>query len=312
MEYLSHQWKSLVLDLNDIAIFVRVARLGSFSRAARSLGMPVSTVSRRVGDLEETLGVTLLQRTTRKLSLTGQGRAYLEACDEPLERLQDAERTLTQTQRDPEGLLRVSVPAVLGQGEFFDFVSAFMRAYPRIQIELSVTNAFVDLVAENVDVGLRFGELKDSSLVAQRIGDSVRYVVATRAYVEAHGVPATPEGLSSHACVLLNARNNETDWLLVKGRRSVKVHVSGALSGSDFNSVSAFVYRGHGVGFLPSGYCDARLESGELVRLLPEWSSPVIPVHAVYPTRRFMPSRLRVFLEALKAWQSPYWHPITL
>lgn len=299
-----------MLDLNDIAIFVRVAHLGSFSRAARSLAMPVSTVSRRVGELEATLGVTLLQRSTRKLSLTQQGRAYLEACGEPLALLQDAEQALTQSQREPEGLLRVSVPAVLGQSPFFDFVSAFMRAYPRIQVELSVTNAFVDLIAENVDIGIRFGELRDSSLVAQRIGDSVRYLVASPDYVAAHGAPGTPDELAAHACVLLSVRNNEADWTLVKGGRSVKVRVTGPLSSSDFHSVSAFVYRGHGIGFLPSGYCDERLASGELVRLLPAWSSPVIPVHAVYPTRRFMPSRLRVFLEALRAWHSPYWSPL--
>lgn len=296
-----------MLDLNDIAVFVRVAQLGSFSRAAQALGMPVSTVSRRVTALEEALGVTLLQRSTRKLSLTAQGRAYLEQCSEPLDELHDAERALTQTQREPEGLLRISVPVILGQAPFFEFVSGFMRAYPRVRVDLHITNAFLDLIGENIDVAIRYGDLHDSSLVARPIGTSVRYVVATPGFLEGRKLPQVPADLAGFECVMINARNNQAEWLLARGRRSERVHVTGPLSSRDFNSVSAFVYRGHGVGFLPTAYCDEKLASGELVRLLPDWASPEFPVHAVYPTRRFMPQRLQAFLDALAAWQSPSW-----
>jgi len=296
-----------MLDLNDIAVFIRVAQLGSFSRAAQALAMPVSTVSRRVTALEEALGVTLLQRSTRKLSLTVQGRAYYEQCGEPLNELQDAERALTQAQRTPEGLLRISVPVILGQAPFFEFVSDFMRAYPRVRVDLFISNAFLDLIGENIDVAIRYGDLRDSSLVARAIGTSVRYVVATPGYLEGRTWPQNPEDLAEHECVMINGRNNQAEWVLTKGKRTERVHVSGPLSSRDFNSVSAFVYRGHGVGFLPSAYCDDQLASGELVRLLPEWTSPEFPVHAVYPTRRFMPQRLQVFLDALAAWQSPSW-----
>ena len=120
-------------DLNDIAVFVKVAQLGSFSHAARALGMPVSTVSRKVTSLEEQLGVTLMQRTTRKLSLTAQGRSYCDQCSEPLSRLSDAESALTQRQKKPEGLLRVSVPAIMGQEPFYEFLSAFLKKYPGYQ-----------------------------------------------------------------------------------------------------------------------------------------------------------------------------------
>ena len=293
-----------MLDLNDIAVFVRVAQLGSFSRAAHALGMPVSTVSRRVTVLEDHLGVTLLQRTTRKLSLTVQGRAYLDECGEPLAHLYDAERALTQTQKQPEGLLRISVPFVLGQAPFHDFLSAFMRSYPLIRIDLFVTNAHLDLIAENVDVAIRFGEMRDSTLISQRIGTSVRYLVAAPAYLKGHPAPEALEDLSRHDCIVLNGRNNEAEWQLVKGRRVAKVHVSGPMSGRDFESVSAFVYRGHGIGLMPSDYCDDKMASGDLIRVLPEWSSPEIPIHVVYPTRRFLPSRLSVFLDALRKWSS--------
>jgi DNA-binding transcriptional LysR family regulator len=263
-----------VTDLNDIAVFARVAQFESFSRAAHALGMPVSTVSRRVTALEERLGVTLLQRTTRKLSLTAQGRAYYNQCSEPLSHLFDAERVLSQTQKKPEGLLRISAPVILGQEAFYAFLSSFLKTYPGIQVDLFVTNLFLDLIVENIDVAIRFGELPDSSLIAQRIGKSVRYVVAAPEYLHGRLPPPRPEDLRQHQCVLLQARNNEAEWHLVSGKKSIKLHVSGPAAARDFHAVSAFTYRGHGIGLLPSTYCDAQIASGELVRLLPDWSSP--------------------------------------
>jgi DNA-binding transcriptional LysR family regulator len=297
-------------DLNDVAVFVKVAQFGSFSRAARALGMPVSTVSRKVTSLEDQLGVTLMQRTTRKLSLTAQGRAYYDQCSEPLSRLSDAESALTQTQKKPEGLLRVSVPVILGQEPFYEFLSAFLKKYPGIQVDLFITNLFVDLIADNIDVAIRFGELPDSSLIAKRIGKNVRYLVASPEYLKGRTAPAKPEDLVDHQCILLNGRNNEAEWHLVSGRKSVKLHVSGPVSSRDFQSVSAFTYKGHGIGLLPSSYCEEQIRRRALVRLLPEWSSPEIFVHAVYPTRRFVPSKLQSFLDELKAWKSPIWIPL--
>ena len=287
-----------------------VSRLADASRDRSATSAPVSTVSRKVTALEERLGVTLLQRTTRKLSLTAQGRAYYNQCSEPLSHLFDAERVLTQTQKKPEGLLRISAPVILGQEAFYAFLSSFLKTYPRIQADLFVTNLFLDLIVENIDVAIRFGELPDLSLIAQRIGKSVRYVVAAPEYLHGRLPPSRPEDLRQHQCVLLHARNNEAEWHLVSGKKSIKLHVSGPVSARDFHAVSAFTYRGHGIGLLPSTYCDAQIASGELVRLLPDWSSPEIFVHAVYPTRRFLPAKLQVFLEDLKAWKSPLWIPL--
>ncbi|HEY0685005.1 MAG TPA: LysR family transcriptional regulator [Steroidobacter sp.] len=293
--------------LDDILVFVKVAQYESISRAARSLGMPISTVSRRLSMLETQLGVTLLRRTTRRVSLTPQGRDYFNECQEPLNLLQEAERVLTRTQNQPEGLLRITVPVVLGQDPFLEFLSGFMKAHPKIRIDLVITNVFLDLVAENVDVAIRFGELQDSSVVATRIGKNVRYVVAAREYLKEHGRPEEPADIEQHACVMLNAKNNEADWDLVSGRRKVRVHVSGPIATRDFNTVSTFVYRGHGIGLLPSTYCDERIADGRLIRLLPKWTSPPIAVFAVYTSRKFLPQRLTAFLEALTAWHSPLW-----
>ena len=294
-------------DLDNILIFVKVAQYESISRAARSLGMPISTVSRRLSLLESQLGVTLLRRTTRRVSLTAQGREYFNQCQEPLTLLQEAERVLTQTQKKPEGSLRISVPVVLSQEPFLEFLSGFQKANPRIRLDLFITNQFLDLVAENVDVAIRFGELADSSVVATRIGKSIRHVVAAPEYLKKRQPPGEPADLAKHECVMLNGKNNEAHWDLVSGRKKARVHVSGPISSRDFNTVSSFVYRGHGVGLLPTNYCDREIASGRLVRLLPQWTSPPIPVFTVYPSRKFLPLRLSAFLEALASWASPLW-----
>lgn len=294
-------------DLDNVVIFVRVAQYESISRAARALGMPISTVSRRLSVLESQLGVTLLRRTTRRVTLTAQGREYFNECQEPLTLLQEAERVLTQSQREPEGLLRISVPVVMGHRSFLEFVSDFQKAHPRIRIDLFITNTFLDLLAENVDVAIRFGELPDSSVVATRLGKNVRHVAAAPAYVKSRGAPAEPADLARHDCVMLSAKNNEAHWELVSGRRKARVAVAGPISSRDFNTVSVFVERGHGIGLLPSTYCDDAIAEGQLVRLLPKWTSPAIPVFVVYPGRKFLPSRLSAFLKALGKWHSPFW-----
>jgi DNA-binding transcriptional LysR family regulator len=297
----------LMAKLDDVLIFVKVAQFESISRASRSLGMPVSTVSRRLSVLESKLGVSLLRRTTRRVTLTVQGREYFNQCREPLTLLEEAERVLTLGQKTPEGMLRISVPVILGQEPFLDFLSGFMKAQPRIRIDVFITNLFLDLVAENIDIAIRFGELEDSSVVATRIGKSIRYVVASTKYLKGRKLPVEPADLRLHDCVMLNARNNETDWNLIYGRKKARVRVSGQISSRDFNSVSAFVHRGHGIGLLPSTYCDDALASGAFIRLLPKWASPHIPVFAVYSNRKFLPLRLNAFLEALAAWKSPLW-----
>ena len=298
---------AVMANLDDVRIFAKVAQFQSISRAARALGMPNSTVSRRISVLESILGVSLLRRTTRRVTLTEQGREYFIHCNDPLILLEDAERTLIQGQATPGGMLRMSVPVILGQEPFLNFLSEFLKAQPQIRVDLFITNLFLDLVADNIDVAIRFGELEDSSVVATRVGRSIRYVVATAGYLKGRKLPAEPEDLKSFDCVMLNARNNETDWDLVNGRKKVRVHVSGPISSRDFNSVSTFVYQGHGIGLLPSTYCDVALASGALIRLLPKWASPIIPIFAVYSNRKFLPLRLNVFLQALAAWKSPLW-----
>jgi len=284
-----------------------VAQYESISRAARSLSMPISTVSRRLSVLESQLGVALLRRTTRRVSLTPQGREYFNECQEPLSLLQEAQRVLTHSQQQPEGLLRITVPVVLSHDSFLQFLSGFLHAHSGIRVDLHITNTFLDLVAENIDVAVRFGDLQDSSLVAKRLGQNVRYVVAAPDFLTGREQPREPADLERHACVMLAAKNNETHWDLVSGRRKARVQVSGPVSTRDFNTVSTFVLHGHGIGLAPSFHCEEHIARGQLVRLLPKWTSPPIPVFAVYQSRKYLPLRLSVFLRALATWRSPLW-----
>src|SRR5580658_3081 len=201
--------------LDNILVFAKVAEFESISKAARALDMSISTVSRKLSVLESELGVSLVRRTTRRVILTSQGRDYFNQCVEPLTRLQEAEQVLTQTQRKTEGSLAISVPMILSQGPFMDFLSKFSREHSGIRIDLYITNAYLNLVAENIDVAIRFGDLKDSSVVAAKLGKTVRYVVATADYLRGRRLPTEPEELKAYDCVMFNAKNYETDWELL-------------------------------------------------------------------------------------------------
>jgi DNA-binding transcriptional LysR family regulator len=293
--------------LDNVLVFVKVAEFESISKAARALDMPISTVSRKLALLEADLGVSLIRRTTRRVILTSQGRDYFNQCIEPLTRLQEAEHVLTQTQRQLEGTLAVSVPMILSEGQFMDFLSKFSKEHSGIRIDLNITNTYMNLVAENIDVAVRFGHLQDSSVVAAKIGRSIRYVVSTPDYMKGRKLPTEPEELKAYDCAMFNAKNYETDWDLISGRKRVRVHVTGSVSSHDCQSVAALVLRGHGVGLLETAYCEQALARGDLVRLLPRWTSLEIPVFAVYPTRKFLPPRVNAFLTALANWKNTLW-----
>jgi DNA-binding transcriptional LysR family regulator len=293
--------------LDNILAFAKVAEFGSVSKAARSLGVPISTVSRRLAVLESELGVALVRRTTRRITLTPQGMEYYTRCLDPLTTLQEAERALRQVQNGPEGTLKISIPMMLSQSSFMDFLSRFSKAHSAIRIDLYITNLYLNLVADNIDVAIRFGKLRDSSVVASKMGSIIRYVVAAPEYLKGRKLPAEPAELTSHDCVMFNGKNNEAEWDLVSGRRKVRVRVAGPISSRDCQSVSAFVLRGHGIGLIESSYCEQPLARGELVRVLPRWASARIPVFAVYPSRRFLPSRVSAFVDALGKWNSTLW-----
>ncbi|MCJ0763445.1 LysR family transcriptional regulator [Variovorax terrae] len=284
-------------DLNEVLVFVKVVQAGSFSQAARQLGMPNSTVSARVSGLERRLGVTLLQRTTRKLSLTEAGSAYFQRAAQGLDGILQAEAEVAAAQQEPQGLLRVTAPADMGDFCLVELLSALQRQHPRLGVEMVFTDRYVDLVAEGVDVAIRAGRLRDSSLVARQVGQACWVPFASPAYLKTAGALAHPKDLRRHTCLQFTPLGRSS-WELGSERSSVTVPMDARCLANDMNLIKALALSGHGVALLPTYACHAEVQSGKLVRVLPRWRAKADPVHLVYPGQRFVPPKLRVFIGA--------------
>lgn len=295
-------------NLDEIYVFTYVAQLGSFSKASKALAIPVSTISRKVSELEQRLEVTLILRTTRRLSLTKQGAIFYEECAEHIRGIEAAETLVTQSRLDPVGLLKITVPVILRQKSFIDFISNFLLKNPKIHIDMIVTNQYLDLVSENIDVAIRFGELEDSGLIAKRLGVSRRLLVASPKYIKENNHSLIdPKDLKNHQCIMFGGYKEKSEWSLTNGKNKIKVTVSGVVSGSDYYSVNEFALRGHGIALLPENYCFDSLKTGKLVLVLPDWGSAAIPVHALYASSKFIPARLQIFLKQLTEWKNGNW-----
>lgn len=289
------------MDLNAIAVFVKVVQAGSFSRAARLLGMPNTTVSAKVARLEKHLGVTLIQRTTRKLNVTPQGRAYFDHCVNGLEELAAGESLLTSASGEPTGLLRITAPVDVGHHVLPPIVHDYLRAHPKVRIELVVTNRMVDLVAEGVDLAIRAGELKDSTLAARPFITYQGGLWASRTYVASRGDPKTPDELARHDGLFFSRLPREA-LRLASGRKKADVPLSWRIAADDLETLRAFVLQGDGIGAMPDYL--ARDHAGEIVRVLPDWSWTRAALSFVYPGRRFVPPTVRSFIDAALAFEA--------
>ncbi|CAM3202654.1 LysR family transcriptional regulator [Corallococcus sp. ZKHCc1 1396] len=286
------------MDLNELLVFARVVQAGSFTAAARGLRMPKSTVSRKVSELEERVGAQLLQRTTRKLNLTEVGRTYYAHCERIVAEAEAAELAVTRLQAGPHGLLRVTTP--LSVNFLAPLVSRFLERYPEVQLELLCTDRAVDLMAEGFDLAVRAGRLPDSSLMARRLGDIARVVVASPAYLQEKGAPRTPADLGKHDCLLFGTALEGHVWTLHAGGRAVEVKVSGRLVVNEPDMLHAVTVAGSGVALVPGLNCVEDLAAGRLQRVLPDWSSTGAPVHAVYPPTRHHVPKVMAFVDFLR------------
>jgi hypothetical protein len=286
-------------DLNAARVLVRVVQEGSFRSAARALGMPKTTVSRKVAELEEQLGVQLLQRTTRTLALTDAGSAFVEEAEGAIARLDAAEAAVTELQREPRGKLRVTTTIPLGETFLAPIVADFLGAYPGLEVMVHLTDRHVDLVAERFDIAIRTGALPDSSLVAKLIGSSAYRVVASPAYLARHGTPRRPSDLSAHACLRFTKSGTavRTTWPFGKGKRATEVSVSGRLVSDDFVVLRRAAERGLGVARLPVVVAYEALAAGSLVSLLESDAPPPTPVHILHVGGRHVSSRTRAFID---------------
>ena len=291
------------MDLNELVVFARVALTGSFTTAAADLGMPKSTVSRKVADLEQRLNARLLQRTTRKLSLTDVGRTYFDQCARIISEIEDAERTVTSLQDTPRGPLRVTA----GPNAAFlaPIISDYLKRYPEVRLELVTTTRAVDLVEERFDLGIRAGTLADSTLVARLLGRVGWFLVATPAYLKKRGRPRTPEDLRKHDFLFFGAGLDGVGPRLEKDGRTVQLSLFPRMAASDMEVLHAVAASGLGIALLPAFLSVEDLRARRMERVLPDWNAPRIPIHAVYPTTRHLSPKVKMFLEHLQARMTP-------
>ncbi|MDP3232821.1 MAG: LysR family transcriptional regulator [Myxococcales bacterium] len=287
------------LDLNAVTAFVAVVEHRSFRAAARSLGVPKSTVSRRVALLEEQLGVQLLQRTTRTVSLTDVGDAFHQRCSQALGTISDAAREVRQSEASPKGVLRVTAPITFAEHFLGDIVTEFLSENPDVRVTLDLTDRYVDLVAEGYDVALRAGPLADSTLKARLLGSNPLVMVASPKYLSRYGAPKTPADLLEHDCILYSNTERGAKWPLLVKRKVTPCPVRARVAVNSFMLARDLAAAGLGIARMPGGFSAALEAEGTLKRVLTEFEVPPSPLHAVFPPGPHLAPRVRAFVDLL-------------
>jgi DNA-binding transcriptional LysR family regulator len=287
------------IDLNAVSVFVRVVETGSFTLAARELGMPKSAVSRRVARLEQALGVRLLQRTTRRVTLTDAGTNYHRQAARALTTLSEASAAVSLEQEEPRGLVRLTAPADLTPELFGAWIAEFCARYPLVQVELDLTQRRVDLIAEGYDFALRAGVLADSSFIARKIVSSSLVLAASPGYLEKRGTPRRPSDLEGHACLMFRAQNGRSRWTLTGPKGEVSVDVTGPVIVNAPAFAAVLARAGAGIGLVPDHEIGKDLADGRLVSVLPGYSIAGGGLYLVYPAARHVPQRVVLLREFL-------------
>lgn len=285
--------------LKQIEAFASVAVRGSLSAAARLEGVTPAIIGRRIDALEARLGVRLLLRTTRKLTLTFEGQAFLEDCQKLLNDLANAEAAVSLGGLKASGYLKVSAPAGFGRQHVAPLVGDFMRANPEVRVNLDLSDRLVDLINENIDCAIRIGELTDSSLVSVRLGEMRRMVVASPAYLVEHGVPRAPADLARHNCLSLGQQRG---WVF-RNPDSGEVEtlkVGGVFECNDGAVLHEWALAGRGLAWRSLWEVGRDLKEGRLTSVLDAWQAPPMGIYAVFPQRRHLPLRVRLFIDLLK------------
>jgi DNA-binding transcriptional LysR family regulator len=286
-------------QLDDLGIFVRVVEHKSMSAAARRLGVPKSTISRAVARLEDGLKVRLLQRTTRALAPTEPGAALYAEVLPHVEALRSATAVVTAESETPRGVIRVTAPNDLAAMLLPDIVARFVKRYPEVEVELVLTARTVDLIAENIDLAIRAGILRDSTLVAKKLRDAEAQVYASPTYLATRGTPKTPADVESHDCVPFRAQNGRARWTLESKTEKVVVSARGRVSADDFAFVLGAAIAGAGLALLPRFLATPALADGRLVRVLPAYAQKVGAMYAVHASTRHVPRKVAVFRDFL-------------
>jgi len=287
-------------QLGAMKIFTRVVETGSFSAVAREMHTGQPAISKQVAALEDRLGVRLLNRTSRKLTLTEAGANYHEHCQSILSEISDAEEMIQSLATTPRGRLRVNVSVAFGRLHIAPYLPGFLERYPHITLDISMNDRFVDLIAERVDLAIRIGPLADSSLVARNLGHSPLVVVGAPSYFAKHGSPGHPEELKRHNCLIYTFLLTGNIWHFRDGDKELAVQVKGNCQSDNTDGIRDVITAGTGLAMVPYWMVQAELNNGLLERVLDgymPWSSPI---SAVYPMSKFVPLKVRCFIDYLK------------
>jgi len=285
--------------ITGMRTFCAVATEESFIRAAQRLGISPALTSKYVGQLEERLGVRLLNRTTRSLALTENGRAYFKRCLDLIEDFDELEASVQDSQFNPKGRLLVAAPTTFGETHLSDAVANFLEKYPDIIIDMRLSDNFVNIVEEGYDLAIRIGELKDSTLIAKKLASSGSVLCATPEYLEQNPAPARPDDLAGHNCIIDTNFKGGNQWPFMVDGGKIIIRVDGRLKVNSATAARSMLLKHLGVGFCP-GYVVARdLSAGRLVSLLQDYNAFDSGLYAVYPHSRYLAAKVRVFVDFL-------------
>lgn len=291
--------------LKAMQLYVRVVELGSFSRVAEQCGSSKSMISKQISQLEQNLGVRLLQRSTRRLQMTELGEEYLERCREILKRLEDTEVQLQASQHSAKGRLRINVPMALGSTVLAPALAAFMRQYPEIELDIELSDMAQDLLEHNFDLGLRVASREfDSAYVGKKITEFSYSICAAPAYLAAHPDIQTPQDLQQHPCFEYSYFRHKRLWPV----GDAPIPIAGPLKANSSVFLLEMVKQGLGIGYIPRFICYPALQAGEVVEILNDASKPSMTLFALYPVRQYTPPKVKYFIAFLETWfeEHPY------
>lgn len=286
-------------SLNAMEVFVRVVQSGSFSEAARALNLTPSAVSKQVSRLEDRLGARLINRTTRRLGLTEEGQAFFERAQRILADVQEAEQAVTQLHGAPRGTLKLNAPVVFGRMHIAPLLPGFVAAYPEMRVDFSVNDRYVDLLEEGLDLVIRIGELKDSSLIARRLATNRRVMVATEDYIARNGAPEKPSDLLQHNCLAYLYRQQRNTWQFEGPGGSETVEVRGSIEANNAEVILELTRAGHGIALLPTWLVGECLRKGHLQQVMKSYVASDSQIYAVYPPGRHLSPKVRSFVDHL-------------
>ena len=297
-------------NLDDLKVFIKAVDCGSFSAAARAMNLVPTSVSKQIARLERAIGTTLFERNTRRLKITEEGLAVADRTRAALALLQEAEEIAMISSDRLSGKIRITAPTYFGGHYVAAAIAAFRRLHPQVSFELQLSDRVTDLYASEVDIAIRIGALSDSRLIARRLANSRRILVASARYIKEHGCPASPSDLEGHRCLLFSYPGlTQNSWTLTKGSTVETVSVTGDLCTDSGAALNTWAKQGLGVALRESWAVAGALDSGRLVRVLPEWEEPSTPISIVRAKREPVPRRILAFITFMAdAWrEQPPW-----